>query len=113
MEDGVLNAITGQHVIEHLDLGRELLPLLIELRRVADEGAELWLSCPDLQKVCEGYVADRGAGLMEDKKSRQEHSVGDAPVRDIFSGDVPVQHIINDLVPPGRADIATSSTSSS
>lgn len=48
--DASFDAMVSQHVIEHLDLQSELLPLLHELRRVAKPGAELWLSCPDLGK---------------------------------------------------------------
>lgn len=48
---GQLNAVVSQHVIEHLELHRELLPLLREVRRVCQPGAEIWLSTPDLAVV--------------------------------------------------------------
>src|SRR5436190_19851059 len=68
--DGVFDAIASQQVIEHLDQERELVPLLRELHRVARPGCELWLSCPDLEKVCRGYVQDQGHGLLIDRNTR-------------------------------------------
>jgi predicted SAM-dependent methyltransferase len=64
--DGVFDAIVSQHVIEHLELMDEVLPLLLELRRVAKPGAEIWLSCPDLEKACRSYLDHKGADLLED-----------------------------------------------
>ena len=61
--DSVFDAIVSQHVIEHLDLFEEVIPLLRELRRVAKPGAELWLSCPDMEKICRAYLVDKGATL--------------------------------------------------
>jgi SAM-dependent methyltransferase len=42
------SAIVSQHVIEHLELFGELVPLLSELRRVLQPGGQIWLSCPDM-----------------------------------------------------------------
>jgi len=64
--DGVFTAIVGQHVIEHLELFDEALPLLRELKRVSAAGCEIWLSCPDLATVCKSYVDEKGTGLLED-----------------------------------------------
>ena len=64
--DGVFDAVVSQHVIEHLELFEEVIPLLRELRRVARAGAEIWLSCPDLEKTCRSYVDNRGADMLED-----------------------------------------------
>ena len=69
-QDGVFDAIASQQVIEHLDLESEFLPLLDELRRVARPGCELWLSCPDMEKVCRGYVTDGGRELLADRMTR-------------------------------------------
>lgn len=68
--DQCFDAIASQQVIEHLDLETEFVPLLRELARVARPGAELWLSCPDLAKVCMAYAQDRGRGLLADRNSR-------------------------------------------
>jgi predicted SAM-dependent methyltransferase len=65
--DAVFDAIASQHVIEHLDLREDLMPLLKELRRVARPGAELWLDCPDLGKVCRFYVEDKANALRENR----------------------------------------------
>ena len=66
----VFDAIVAQQVIEHLALESELLPLFRELARVARPGAEIWLSCPDMAKVCQGYVSDRGVALKRDRERR-------------------------------------------
>lgn len=84
--DGVFGAIAAQQVVEHLELRTELLPLLRELWRVARPGAEIWLSCPDLEKVCRMYLEDRGAALLADRQTRYA-------VRGLEG--LPTQHMIN------------------
>jgi hypothetical protein len=59
-----------------------------ELRRVSKDGAEIWLSCPDMEKVCRGYITDRGQSLLEGRMRRW-------PSFSLHGK--PVQHIINDL----------------
>jgi|GEM_PF-438137 len=61
--DAVFESIVCQHVIEHLELFNEALPLLRELRRISKPNAEIWLSCPDMEKVCKAYLLDKGATL--------------------------------------------------
>ncbi|MDI3423358.1 methyltransferase domain-containing protein [Streptomyces luteolus] len=86
--DGSVTAVVMQHVVEHLELHGQLIPLLRELRRVCADDAVLWLSCPDLAKVCGAYVADRGQALKEDRCRRYpDYSLGGAPV----------QQFVNDL----------------
>ena len=68
--DGVFENIVSQQVIEHLDLETEVLPLFRELARTAKPGAEIWLSCPDMAKVCRSYLEDGGAGLKADRELR-------------------------------------------
>ncbi|MGI8875692.1 MAG: class I SAM-dependent methyltransferase [Egibacteraceae bacterium] len=85
---GSFTVLVGQHVIEHLEMVDELLPLLRELHRVARPGAVLWLTFPDLEKVCAGYAADRGRSLYEDLRRRH----GDYEV-----GPLPVQAVVNHL----------------
>jgi predicted SAM-dependent methyltransferase len=91
--DAAFSAIVSQHVIEHLDLEDELLPLFRELRRVLQASGELWLSCPDLEKVCRAYVHDRAAALHEDRRRRM-------PGQAMPSG-VPTQHFVNWLFHQG------------
>ena len=88
--DAVFEAVASQHVIEHLELTTELFPLMRELRRVCVDGAEIWLSCPDLEKVCASYSVDRARGLLED---RDRHRDADAGMDGI-----PTQHYINLLM---------------
>jgi predicted SAM-dependent methyltransferase len=87
--DGFFTAVVSQHVIEHLELEDELLPLLRELRRVMTDDAEIWLSCPDMEKVCRGYVSDRAASLNEDRRRRM-------PSQALPVG-MPTQHFVNRL----------------
>jgi predicted SAM-dependent methyltransferase len=85
--DASFQAIVSQHVIEHLVLEDELLPLLRELNRVSKPGAEIWLSCPDLEAICRHYCQDRGEGLIEDRLRR--------PHGDLGLDGLPKQHIVN------------------
>jgi predicted SAM-dependent methyltransferase len=87
--DGQFSAVVSQHVIEHLELESELLPLLAELHRVMAPQGEIWLSCPDLATICNSYTLDRGQGLVDDRKTR--------PHTDIKMDGVPPQHMINRL----------------
>jgi predicted SAM-dependent methyltransferase len=64
--DRSFDAIVGQHVIEHLELMEEVIPLLRELGRVSRPGAEVWLSCPDMEKACRSYVERRGEDMLDD-----------------------------------------------
>jgi len=64
------DAVVSQQVIEHLELQSELRPLLSEILRVLRPGGEVWLSCPDMESVCRGYIADRGRSLLEDRRQR-------------------------------------------
>jgi predicted SAM-dependent methyltransferase len=81
------SAIVSQHVIEHLELFDELLPLFSELGRVLRPGGQIWLSCPDMEKICRLYVDGRTLELVEDRTSRHHYSLQGAPV----------QHVVNDL----------------
>ena len=81
-------AVVSEHLIEHLDLQTELIPLLCEVRRVLRPGGELWLSTPDLDKVCRAYVDDRAAALLSDRRRRWAR---------FDLGDVPTQQLVNHL----------------
>ena len=85
--DAVFDAIVGQHVVEHLELESELLPLVRELRRVSRAGSEIWLSCPDMEKICRSYLESKGADLIEDRLTRRHGDLG-------MDG-IPSQHFIN------------------
>lgn len=84
--DGSFNAAVSQHMIEHLEFDSELLPLLGELNRVMKSGAQLWLSCPDLEAICNSYQHHRMKDLIADR----------ARMWGSFSMDgLPDQHLIN------------------
>jgi predicted SAM-dependent methyltransferase len=82
------DAIVSQHVIEHLELFSELLPLLREFRRVLEPGGSVWLSCPDMDKVCRAYVDGNLEEFLADRRSRDDYSLQGAPasqlVNDLF-----------------------------
>lgn len=86
--DSCLEAIVSQQVIEHLDLRLELIPLLTDLYRLMAPGGEIWLSCPDMEKVCRGYLEDKGRTLYEDASLRGGITL---------PAGMPVQHYINDI----------------
>lgn len=86
--DSSVEAVVMQHVIEHLCLHDQLIPLLRELRRILAPDGQMWLSCPDLAKVCTGYVDDKGSSLEDDRRRRWPNASLDG---------TPVQHFINYL----------------
>jgi predicted SAM-dependent methyltransferase len=97
--DGSFSAAVSQHVIEHLEMCRELLPLLKELRRIIRPGGEIWLSCPDLEKVCRGYVEDRARMLVADRETRsRKHWERPWSLDDEVGLDsVPTSHMVNSI----------------
>ena len=88
-KSGSFSVIVSQHVIEHLELIDELLPLFSELKRVLlRPGGQIWLSCPDMEKICRLYVDGRTRELVEDRTSlMKRYSLRGAPS----------QHVVNDL----------------
>ncbi len=86
--DNVFDAVVSQHVIEHLELETEVLPLLRELRRVLKPGAEIWLSCPDIEKICRSYQEHEMRDLLEDRRKRWP---------DFPFGEMPTSHLMNHL----------------
>jgi predicted SAM-dependent methyltransferase len=83
-----VDCVVSEHTIEHLELRAELLPLLSELERVIRPGGEIWLSCPDIEKICRSYVDHRMVDLLEDRQTRW-------PAYHL--GEVPSSHLINEL----------------
>ena len=84
--------IVGQQVIEHLELERELIPFLKEINRIAKTGAQLWLSTPDMAKVCHSYIEDKGKALHQDRLARWPVNMPDG---------IPTQQMINVLFHQG------------
>lgn len=85
-EDAQFDVAVAQQFIEHLDLESELAPLLDELARVVRPGGDLWVSCPDMERVCQSYLADGGDALLRDRQMRWP---------DFSLGDVPARHMVN------------------
>jgi predicted SAM-dependent methyltransferase len=82
----VFDAVVSQHVIEYLELESELLPLLRELHRVMAPDGTVWLSCPDMEKICRAYLDGNMSTLLADKHTR---------FPDFTLGDVPTVHLVN------------------
>jgi predicted SAM-dependent methyltransferase len=80
--------IVSQHVIEHLTLEDELIPLLMDCHRVLEQNGTLWLSTPDLEKVAVSYVNHRNTDMIEDRRKR---------LPEWTLGDMPPQHFMNDI----------------
>lgn len=86
--DKSFSVIVSQHVIEHLELFEELLPLLGELQRILQPGGEIWLSCPDMAKICRLYSDGLAAEMVADKVTRDgQYTTHGAPP----------QQVVNDL----------------
>lgn len=94
-KDGAFSVVISQHVIEHLELTEELLPLLTEIIRVMRSGGEVWVSCPDLAKACSSYESSKGKELLEDREMRKATGV------DLGMAGIPTQHFINKLFHQG------------
>ena len=64
--------VVSQHFIEHLLLEDELFPLLKETYRVMNPGAEIWLTTPDMEKICTAYLEKKLDLLIADRKTRMK-----------------------------------------
>jgi predicted SAM-dependent methyltransferase len=84
--DSHFTDIVAQHTIEHLDYDPQVIELFRDCARMLVPGGKVWFSCPDLEKICAAYVADRCATLDRGLKRHWPHA--EAP-------GFPVQHRIN------------------
>jgi predicted SAM-dependent methyltransferase len=87
-KSNAFDAIVSQHFIEHLEIRSELVPLFRELHRVIKPQGEIWLSCPDIEKICRSYINYKMIDLLEDKRSRWPA---------YSTRKLPASHLINDL----------------
>jgi len=85
--DKSVKYIVSQHMIEHLYYYEEFIPLISEMARVLEDNGEVWLSCPDLEKVVVSYQNYKCTDLISDKLER---------FPDAFIPE-PSQHFINIL----------------
>jgi predicted SAM-dependent methyltransferase len=69
-KDEVFSAIVSQHMIEHLELDAQCIPLFKELYRVLKPQGEIWLSCPDIGKICSAYVDGELEAILESRLTR-------------------------------------------
>lgn len=81
------DVIVSQHVIEHLDFDPVGIRLIEECHRILRPAGRIWISCPDLEKMCAAYVQDRCRALDH---GRKRHSPAWRS-----RADFPVQHRIN------------------
>lgn len=86
--DGTFSAVVSQHLVEHLMLEEELIPMLSETHRVIKDGGELWVSCPDIGKICRSYIDHEMEDLIADARNRWPDTMRDGK---------PSSHFINDL----------------
>lgn len=87
-ENNHFEAVVSQHVIEHLTIEDELIPLLKECYRTMKDGAEIWLSTPDMEKVSRSYIEHQSTDMVKDRQARLPHW---------NLGGLPDQHFMNDM----------------
>ncbi len=97
--DKSFDVALSQHVIEHLELKSELLPLLEELHRVLISKGQIWLSCPDIEKICKSYNEHNMTDLIADREKRSRKYWGLKWNLDAEVGleEVPPSHMINSI----------------
>jgi predicted SAM-dependent methyltransferase len=86
--DEQFQVIVSQHVVEHLTIEDEFLPLLKACHRVAKSGGEIWISTPDMEKVAKSYIDQKNKDMIDDRKMRLPHWD--------MKG-MPSQHFMNDM----------------
>lgn len=86
--DNSFEFVVSQHFIEHLTAEDELIPLFAELQRVVLPKGEMWLTTPDLEKLCFSYLNYKCKDLVEDRKTR---------MKNWSLNGFPSQHFMNDL----------------
>jgi predicted SAM-dependent methyltransferase len=91
-KEEIFEFIVSQHCIEHLWLIDELQPLINNMFKCLKQDGEIWLSCPDIQKICQDYNDTNGTGLVNDRKSR---------FPDYSTHGYPSSYVINDLFHQG------------
>lgn len=88
-QPGSFDVVLAQHLIEHFDLDDELPRFLAEVHRICAAGAVVWLSCPDMAKVVQGYLHDKGVTLLASRLRRWPAYADQRPAG------IPPQDIIN------------------
>lgn len=57
--DGTFAEVYASHVLEHFDFRDEILAVLTEWRRVLQPGGTLYVSVPDMERLCHLYLTPR------------------------------------------------------
>lgn len=91
-KDDQFKVIVSQHVIEHLTLEDELIPLMEESFRCLASSGQIWLSTPDMFKVAKSYVEQNSSDMIKDRQTR---------LPDWNLGEYPSQHFVNDMFHQG------------
>jgi predicted SAM-dependent methyltransferase len=86
--EGQFQTIVSQHVIEHLTIEDELIPLLKACNRCMKSGGAIWLSTPDMEKVAKSYVNHNNDDMVADRQKRLPNWT--------LNG-LPNQHFMNDM----------------
>lgn len=87
-EDGQFEVIVSQHVVEHLTIEDELIPLLKECHRSMQPEGAFWISTPDMEKVARSYIEQGNEDMIRDRQQRLPHWN--------LHG-LPSQHFMNDM----------------
>ncbi|MEZ4721674.1 MAG: methyltransferase domain-containing protein [Flavobacteriales bacterium] len=90
--DGQFDSIVSQHVIEHLSLEDELVPLFKECHRCMSSEGWIWISTPDMKKVAKSYLDHNNEDMIADRKKR---------LPDWTLGEYPPQQFMNDIFHQG------------
>jgi len=87
-ESDHFSVIVSQHVVEHLTMEDELIPLFSECYRCLDKGGEMWISTPDMRKVAQSYIDHDSVDMIADRQTRLKGWNLDP---------YPSQHFMNDM----------------
>lgn len=87
-QDNSFSVAVSQHLVEHLQIESELIPLLRELHRTLKPGGEVWISTPDVEKIVRSYIDHRMEDLIKERKTR---------FPDFTLDDMPSSQMINEL----------------
>lgn len=72
-DDQQFDVIVSQHVVEHLTIEDELIPLFRECHRSMKPGGVFWISTPDMEKVARSYIEQQNEDMIRDRQRRLPH----------------------------------------
>jgi len=86
--DNSFDVAVSQHLIEHLDMEGDAVYVMREVFRVLKPSGELWISTPDMAKICSHYLRDGAHDLFAYVQGRDPLSM---------PKDVPERFVVNTL----------------